>query len=57
VKLCCQVSIFFIMVINGNSCSPEFRVVILPRFIKSVQQELRIHACVEVRRPLADSYP
>ena len=56
-KLCCQVSIFFIMVINGNSCSPEFRVVILPRFIKSVQQELRIHACVEVRRPLADSYP
>ena len=45
-KLCCQVCIFFITVINGNTCSPEFKVVILPSFIKSVQQELRIHVCV-----------
>lgn len=55
-KLCCQVCIFFITVINGNS-SPEFQVVILPRFIKSVQQELRIHVCMQVRRPPADPFP
>lgn len=39
-KLCCQACRFFITVINRNSCSPEFKVVILSRFTKPVQQEL-----------------
>lgn len=47
---------FFITVINGNSCYPVFKVIILPTFIKSVQQELRLHVCIKVRRPLADSF-
>lgn len=56
-KLCCQVCIFnFITVINGDSCSPEFKVVILPRFIKSIQQELHVYIFAKVRRSLVNSF-